>query len=312
MERDEISERLVIKSREDLVDFMDKQTKWLIENPDCFKDFLVMTSVMTKGHKEYDIGNKILIYSQNMDARLLHSEEMWKRMGFKLDKDSHPILILGDNGGINELYDISETSSKWLWIPRMTFRDKGEAAEMIIRTRPCEIKFEVIEQVSKHAFYKYDDQVIAVTNGCKSYDSLFTDLACEYAHFEIAKIKKERYLEKIRKAGKEEKPYKYQRKPHAFHARCVSYALAKMYKLEPGNYDFSKVDEDWSSLNPEQIRTETDIILTAIKRIDKRFQNLLYNEPAVSMKADIAKRKDSEAEESEESESDTQEKDECD
>ena len=49
-----------------------------------------------------------------------------------------------------------------------------------------------------------------------------------------------------------------------------------------------------------------------IKRIDKRFQNLLYNEPAVSMKADIAKRNDSEAEESEESESDTQEKDECD
>ena len=286
MDKEDVSERLVIKSRDELVKFMDDQTKWLIENPDCFKEFLVMASVMDMIKNKYDIGDKILIFSQDPDARILNSKYVWERRGLCVKDNSNPILILGKKGSIKEIYNASQTKGGLGFIPRLSFADSGEAAEIIVRVRPCKIKFEVIDNTCKYAFYKYDDHVISVTNGCKSYDSIYRDLVCEYAHFEIARYKREKYILKVRKEKREEKPYKYQRKPHAFHARCVSYALAKMYKLEPGNYDFSNVDEGLTSLNPEQIRTETDIILTAIKRIDKRFQKLLYNEPVVSMKAE--------------------------
>ena len=275
MDKEDVSERLVIKSRDELVKFMDDQTKWLIENPDCFKDFLVMASVMDMIKNKYDIGDKILIFSQNPDARILNSKYVWERRGLCVKDNSNPILILGKKGSIKEIYNASQTKGGLGFIPRLSFADSGEAAEIIVRVRPCKIKFEVIDNTCKYAFYKYDDHVISVTNGCKSYDSIYRDLVCEYAHFEIARYKREKYILKARKEKREEKTYKYQRKLYAFHAKCATYALCKMYGVDPGNYDYSEVIDSWHTMSPEQIREEIKIIHWAIRRIDDRIQKLL-------------------------------------
>ena len=118
MDKEEVSERLVIKSRDELVKFMDDQTKWLIENPDCFKDFLVMSSVMDMIKNNYDIGDKILIFSQNPEARILNSKYVWERRGLCIKDNSNPILILGRTSEVAEMvgFDGDEYIVNYLYI----------------------------------------------------------------------------------------------------------------------------------------------------------------------------------------------------
>ena len=267
-------EKTRIRNPEELLEYLDKQTKWIIENPECFKDFLIAASIYDKGVGELGIDNKILIYSQNIDARYLAKREVWEDMCYSIIEGSYPILILNDKS-IEELYDISQVNAEYPEEPRYLFRDLGEAAEGIVRVKPCEIVFSVMAPANRFAYYNYETNVISVTNGCKSYDSLFSDVACEYAHYEFARIKTERHIKRAEKEGKVVKGYKYQRKSHLFHAECAAYALSMMYGVNPGNYNMTQIHQSWLGMSEDEIRNELELILEAVSSIDERLQTLI-------------------------------------
>ena len=287
---DERSENTCIRSPDELYEYLNSQTKWLIENVEYFKDFLIAASIIDKSCGDLGIDNKLLIYNQNIDARYLYTREIWEDMGYQIKEGSYPILILReikDNSDTNnkkpqytveELYDVLQIDTDYPKEPRFLFSDLGEAAEGIIRIKPCEIIFSAIAAANRFAYYNSSENKIAVTNGCKSYESLFSDIACEYAHYEFARIKAENYLIKAQKEGFEPKEYKYQRKSHLFEAECAAYALSMMYGVGPGNYDMPQVHQKLFNMSPEEVREELDLILTAVSRIDDRLQNLLNKE----------------------------------
>lgn len=287
---DEYTENTCIRSPDELYNYLNSQTKWLIENVEYFKDFLIAASIIDKSCGELGTDNKLLIYNQNIDARYLYTKEVWEDMGYQIKEGSYPILILREIKDksykdksklqyiVKELYDVLQIDTDYPKEPRFLFSDLGEAAEGIIRVKPCELTFSVIAAANRFAYYNSSENKIAVTNGCKSYDSLFSDIACEYAHYEFARIKTENYLIKAQKEGFEPKEYKYQRKSHLFEAECAAYALSMMYGVGPGNYDMPQVHQKLFNMSPEEVREELDLILKAISRIDDRLQNLLTKE----------------------------------
>lgn len=282
---DNRNEEVYVHNPIGIYEHLKNETGWLVGDVEYFKDFLIAASIIDKASGEFNIDNKVLIYSQNIDARYLYKREVWEEMGYTINEDEWPILILkGEKGTdienyiVEELYDISQTNAQYPEEPRYLFNDLGEAAEGILRVKPCEIVFSVIAPANRFAYYNYGENKISVTNGCKSYDSLFSDVACEYAHYEFARIKNEKHLEKAERDGREAKPYKYQRKTYLFHAECAAYALSMMYGVNPGNYNMLQVHQSWVGMPTEKVREELEMILEAIRCIDDRLQFLLAEE----------------------------------
>ena len=174
---------------------------------------------------------------------------------------------------VRRFYDISETESSIEIEKRMIFPDTGAAAEGIVMVRPCEIQFSKVALSRKYAFYDFDKNQISVTNGCKTYDCLFTDLVSEYAHYEFASMLMEEFYADRNRGNAE---FIYNRKALIFHAECVAYILAILYGIDPGVYDITQLHQSWIEMSPINLRHNLLRILMAALVIDSRLQNLLY------------------------------------
>ena len=263
-------------SSKELSEFIDEKTIELIGNVEYFKDFLVMGSVWGEMEEGEMVCNKIIVYYDLTEDDYKIIKREWERIGLSLNKGSYSILKLNDSRKtIEELYKYPQMEKKFQVDPHFIYADTGETVEALVRCRPCELDFSTIAPVGRFAYYNFEENIIAVTNGCKSYDRLFADLACEYAHYELAQIMTQRHIKYAEKEKRKATPYKYSRKAHVFHGECAAYALCNLYGIYPKEYDFDRVNISWFAMKPWEIRDELEMILQAVHNIDLRMQKLL-------------------------------------
>lgn len=305
------AERIMINNQIELYMFLNEHTKSLVANADVFKDFTIRATLLDRSYNAFDISDSILIYSQKPDARYVYDEAQIQNFGLGLRRDAEPVYLLD---GVNDaeeildersskrrgkksekktvtepdtsdreimevlrvlkLYDISQINAYPPNETRIEFADKGAAAEGIVMVSPCELEYSNSAPSRKHACYDHSKNVITYTNGCKSYDSLFSDLVCEYAHFEIANMMATEFY-RDEAEDSENRKYIYNRKSFLFHAECVSYIICKLYDMNPGIYDFAHLHQSWTEMTPVQLRLNLTRIITAALNIDTRIQNLL-------------------------------------
>ena len=289
--------------------FLNEQTRPIAENAETFKDFVMRATLLDRSYSSFDITDSILIYSQKKDARYVYDKTQLSEFGLSLKKDAEPVLILDGvdiaedimekrlskkrgkkqekKAGtepdasdreimevlrVQEFYDISQINAYPPPETRIEFADKGAAAEGIVMVSPCELQYSNSAPSRKHACYDYAKNIITYTNGCKSYDSLFADLVCEYAHYEIAAMTAQEFYKE--KKDDSEK-FIYSRKSFLFHAECVSYIICKLYGMNPGIYDFAHLHQSWTEMEPAELRLNLTRIITAALNIDAGIQNLL-------------------------------------
>lgn len=304
-----VTEQIRISNQIDLYRFLNEHTAKLVSSAEVFKDFCMKAVLYDRNYSAFDISDSILIYSQKPDARYVYDMVQLEEAGYGLMENAEPILLLDGVSDIEEIlaeraskkrgkkadkkavaepdgsdteimeilrvrrfYDISQIYAYQIRETRIEFADKGAAAEGIVMVTPCELQYSNSAPSRKHACYDHSKNVITYTNGCKSYDGIFADLVCEYAHYEIAAMTEQQF-EREKKDDSEK--FIYSRKSFLFHAECVSYIICRLYGINPGIYDFTHIHQSWTEMTPVQIRLNLTRILTAALNIDTRIQNLL-------------------------------------
>ena len=306
-------EEIRINNPAELYKFLNEHTRRLVSSVGIFKEFIIRASVLDRSCNGFDISDSILIYSQKPDARYVYDTAQICEYSLRLKENAVPVYLLDGvrdaeeildersskkrskksekKGGtepdasdievmevlrVLEFYDLSQINAYPPNESRIEFADKGAAAEGIVMVSPCELVYANSAPSRKHACFDYSKNIITYTNGCKSYDSLFADLVCEYAHYEFANMMAEQFYSDEANAS-ENRKFIYSRKSFLFHAECVSYVICKLYGMNPGIYDFAHLHQSWTEMSTVILRDNLTRILTAVLYIDTRIQNLLIS-----------------------------------
>ncbi|MBQ8952426.1 MAG: hypothetical protein IJ065_14930 [Eubacterium sp.] len=291
VKEDEISEEddessMVIKIPEELYQFLENYTMVLCNNEDEFKDFIKFAVFLNRYYQTYDIGNLILIYYQRDRGTYVYPKKIWEDNGIQVNPDAKPVLIINDlkelkadrsnmsDMFLDEVFDITDTNGYLEGDTRLHFKNKADACQALIETRPCLVKKKPSTGYADNIVYDPEYDRIYASPGSGSYDNVFGGMVHEYYHAYMKKIMERIYHEEEIKVGKRGS-YTYSKIDLSIYADITTYALCQLYNMEP-SMELLCVKASWRTDPPAKTRVFLQLCLNIIFEIDDKLQRRIY------------------------------------
>lgn len=251
------------QDRADAFALIDATAQRMATDPALFMDYLNVQARFDR----YSVGNAILVAAQRPDMTEPADAKAWKDKGVYVKKGESGVLVLepgeeyqredgsvGVSFNAKRIFDVSQTTSirrKALIVsidPRMLI-------SALIHNAPC--KIEISEKMPQNvmALYKPDDKVIRIRQGLDA-PAIFSNLTQELAHAHSDKGE-------------------YKRSQNEFTAYCVGYVICKRYNLAADAFRIDKLPERFSTMNPQQIRSELAKIRDTANTISANMRQFL-------------------------------------
>lgn len=222
----------------------------------------------------YSVNNAILVSAQMPEATLLKERGKWKENRVYIDKEAQAVIILEpskeytrDDGtkavsyNTKTVYDISQTSAA----NRQDGKEQKSIRELVsalIDASP--VPFEPVDNLETAAFYDDKQQVIFIKTGL-SEEQLFVSMSKEVATAVY--------------------DFKYNEKRDAsdFKSFCVAYMVSTRYDVDTKGFNFGKLPDELSSLEPQAFKSELGSMRDVMGEIQSEmFKSLEKNKPAKS------------------------------
>lgn len=250
------------QERADAFEMLDAATKEAVDNPETFRDYLLMQSRFGK----YSVSNALLISYQNNEATYLADFETWKEKGVFVQKGERGITLFepgneftrddGSTGfsiNVKKMFDISQTNSERNYSRRTP--DERRVLKALIASSPCDIRMTNELADSVCAKYVPEDNAIYIRQGLDG-DDIFRSLSQEIVIANFAKngVKRE---------------------DCAFTAYCASFILCERNGFDTGDYDFEKVSERFKDAEPKAIRSQLDKIRDSANEVSQDMNRIM-------------------------------------
>lgn len=250
------------QERADAFEMLDAATKEAVDNPETFRDYLLIQSRFGK----YSVSNALLISYQNNESTYLADFETWKEKGVFVQKGERGITLLepgneftredGSTGfsiNVKKVFDISQTNSERNYSRRTP--DERCVLKTLIASSPCDIRMtnELVDSVC--AKYVPEDNAIYIRQGLDGYD-IFRSLSQEIVIANFAKNG-------------------VRREDCAFTAYCASFILCERNGFDTGDYDFEKVPERFKNAEPKAIRSQLDKIRDSANELSQDMNRIM-------------------------------------
>lgn len=250
------------QERAEAFEMLDAATKEAVDNPETFRDYLLIQSRFGK----YSVSNALLISYQNNEATHLADFETWKEKGVFVQKGERGITLLepgneftredGSTGfsiNVKKVFDISQTNSERSYSRKTP--DERRVLKALISSSPCDIRMTNELADSVCAKYVPEDNAIYIRQGLDGYD-IFRSLSQEIVIANFAKngVKRE---------------------DCAFTAYCASFVLCERNGFDTGDYDFEKVPERFKDAEPKAIRSQLDKIRDSANEVSQDMNRIM-------------------------------------
>lgn len=256
--------------RKEAYELIDNTCTEMAADGDSFRQYLEVQGRFDR----YSVNNAILVSAQMPDATLLKEKGKWKENRVYVDKEAQEVIILEpskeysrDDGSkavsynTKTVYDISKTSAA----NRQEAKEPKSIRELVsalIDASP--VPFEPVDKLEAAAFYDDKQQVIFIKTGL-SEEQLFVSMSKEVA----AAVYDFKYNE-----GRDSSDFK---------AFCVAYMVSSRYDVDTKGFNFGKLPDGLSQLEPQAFKSELGSMRDVMGEIQSEmYKSLEKNKPAKS------------------------------
>lgn len=216
----------------------------------------------------YSARNVLLVMAQRPRATQLGEADYWREQGayVKRSEWKKGILILkpGDeyrreDGSIGQyfnpkkLYDITQTTARRKVRPELKADDRSLITALIYHSPVNIIPVDKQQKGSGAAQYISEEKCIKIVKGLDG-PTMYRALAQELAMVEILN---------------------YGAVEPEFAAYSTAYILCRKYGIETKDYDFTKIPDSYSKMEPQEIGRELESMQKSAKTINSRMQSIL-------------------------------------
>lgn len=250
------------QERTEAFEMLDAATKEAVDNPETFRDYLLIQSRFGK----YSVSNALLISYQNNEATYLADFDTWKEKGVFVQKGERAITLLepgneftredGSTGfsiNVKKVFDISQTNSERSYSRRTP--DERRVLKALISSSPCDIRMTNELDGNVCARYVPKDDAIYIRQGLDGED-IFRSLSQEIV---IANFAKNGVA----------------REDCVFTAYCATYVLCERNGFDTGDFDFEKVPEMFKDAEPKEIRGQLDKIRDSANELSQDMNRIM-------------------------------------
>jgi hypothetical protein len=238
--------------RSEVYGMMDAATESVLSNGTDFRHYLDTLSKFDR----YSAGNVLLILTQMPEATQLRDFDGWKEKNANIKKNEKGIRILepgdeytredGTSGvsyNVKKVFDISQTTAR-----REQQRERPNARQVIralMQASPVTVNITEGLPPDIGAHYDPNNGVINIRKGMSAQDIVHA-LSQEIAHAEM-----------------DGQDGKYDRGSAAFTAYCASYVISQKTGFDVSQFNFDRLPESYSGMEPQAGRSE----LTRIRNV---------------------------------------------
>jgi len=210
----------------------------------------------------YSVNNCLLIKGQMPNATVFREKEGWKKAGFKVVRPDKGFYIfeserhISDDGKVGvyfnpkEVFDITYTDFPLQNIDIQKPAEKDVLANLVGSRTVTFVPVEKIDGSEKNALYDKDKNCIYVVKGGEV-NALIQDLVYEEAKMDMIAN------------GYEENATK-------FNALCISYMFCCKNGVDFPKEQFSKIGNQFSTMDAEEVKTELNTIRDTFEKINSR------------------------------------------
>lgn len=234
--------------RETVYEMIDDTLSLMGRNGQVFQSYLDVQARFDR----YTPNNAVLIAAQMPEATRLADFDTWKKEGLYVRRNEEAIKILepgkeyerddgtiGISYDVKRVFDVSQTNSRRKAEPAAV-RDDRMLLKALMNNAPCNMEISDTLPENINARYDPEKDTVLLRSGLDA-PALFRGLAQGIARAFVEKD----YADCIH-AG--------------FAAYCVSYMLCKRNGVSVDAFSFDRLPEVFSALEPQELRTQLDII----------------------------------------------------
>jgi hypothetical protein len=237
--------------RSEVYEMMDAATESVLSNGEDFRRYLDTLSRFDR----YSAGNVLLILTQMPDATQLRDFDGWKEKNASIKKNEKGIRILepgeeytredgttGVSYNVKKVFDVSQTTAKIQ--QQNEHPDERQLIRALMQASPVTVIISETLSPEVGAHYDPHDSVISIRRGMAAQD-IVRALSQEIAH-----------------AKMDSRDGKYDGGSVAFIAYCASYVVCQKAGFDVSSFNFGRLPESFSGMDPQVGRGELTRIRT--------------------------------------------------